>query len=358
MAKISADYILRKTDLDLSICIAGYNCKNFIFQCLESIFISGEIPGITFEEATTPVNFEVIYIDDASTDGSFDYVRENFTRVRCVSNPANLGYSRTNNNGINLSQGRYILLLNADTCLRPGVLSSLVVFMDSQPEAGAAGPQLLNQDGTLQPSGRPFPTPFRLFLSMLPLKTEWFSKSKRDYNKVSIVDEVSGAALLLRFSVLQEVGLLDENFYLYYEDVDLCFRIKQAGYKVYYVPTSKIVHYGGQSTHQLGLRRQLETLWSAYYYFRKHFGWWGGFCSTSLFLVRDFLLLSVRVFIMIILLIKQKTGFVSEDNSALDEAKINLKITEAIKRLNFSRAYWPIGVSAKGERKGFSSFSG
>jgi GT2 family glycosyltransferase len=333
--------------MDLSIIIAGYNSRPFLQECLESIYVSLANSGLAIE---------VIYVDDASRsdDGSLVYLHENFPQVITALNFSNQGFSRTNNKGIGLSSGRYVLLLNADTLVKADALACLVNFMDAHLLVGAAGPQLLNPDGSLQPSGRNFPSTVSLVKDMWITGRQGHNQYQmvgRDYSQTLAVDEVSGAAIMVRREVLNKVGLLDSNIFLFYEDVDWCYRIHKAGWQIYYVAQAQIVHYGGQSTAQIGLRMQLEDTWSTYYYFRKHHGHWGAFQVVSLFILRDMLLLSLRLGCYAFLIIQNV--LVPAKKAANQEKMQHLQksIKASWRRLVFSVAYWPSGVSAKAERK-------
>ncbi len=322
--------------MDLSICVAGYNSKAFLEQCFDSIYNSEKDSNLTFE---------IIFIDDASRDASLDYVRQKFPQIITIQNEFNQGFARTNNKGIALSKGRYVLLLNADTVTKSGALSALVNFMDEHPEVGAAGPQLLNPDNSLQPSGRSFPKLGTLLSAMFKKGQQQYLTAGRDYSKVTRIDEVSGAAIIVRREVLEQIGGLDKRIFLYYEDVDWCYRIWQAGWQIYYVPQSQIIHYGGQSTAQIGLRMQLEDTWSTYYYFRKHHGWRGALGATTLFVVRDVLVFLLRL---------AQFGYLRlrfGKKSAERAERVRQAASIALKRLAFSLRYWPQGVSARGERK-------
>lgn len=205
---------------------------------------------------------------------SWRYARQH--RRRVLVQPNNLGFAGGNNAGLAAACGRYLLLLNSDTEVRPGALKELVVFMDAHLEAGACGPMLVNPDGTLQPSGRDLPTPASLFLDMTRLYRLWrrdlYVQRGRDYTQVAPVGELSAAAFLVRRSVYEQVGGLDTGFFFYYEDVDWCKRIGDAGYCIYYVPSAQVMH------HWQGTSRAVSTLAyragqdSLRYYFRKHHG--------------------------------------------------------------------------------------
>lgn len=255
--------------MDLSIIIVSWNTRDLLEQCLASVFASP--PACAFE---------VWVVDNASTDGSNEMVRRRFPQVRLVENTDNLGFAGGNNQAIRASAGRYVLLLNPDTEVKPGALETLVRFMEEHPQAGAAGSRLLNPDHTLQPSCYPLPTLSRELWRLFHLDavrpygtyrmTDWSLDSPR------AVDVIQGACLILRRTALDQVGLLDEDYFIYSEEVDLCFRLQKAGWQLHYVPRAKVVHYGGQSTQQVAAEMFLRLYQGKLIFFRKHRGWLAG----------------------------------------------------------------------------------
>jgi GT2 family glycosyltransferase len=225
---------------DLSVIIVNWNTRDLLRECLASVFAS---PGPALE---------VWVVDNGSSDHSREEVERGFPAARLIANDGNAGFARANNQALERAGGRYALLLNSDTRVVGRALERLVAFMDAHPEAGACGPRLLNPDGTLQPSGRLFPSFLTALSAMLPWPPRLRGAlapalERRDYGRVAEVDEVSGAALLLRRTALERVGALDEGFYFLGEDVDLCWRLRCAGWKVHYVPDAEIVHVWGAS---------------------------------------------------------------------------------------------------------------
>lgn len=260
--------------LDLSIVIVSWNVKALLEKCLESIF-----------KNTHGVSFEVFVSDNGSADGSAEMVREKFPRVELIDNRTNLGYPKANNEGIKRGAGRYVLLLNPDTEVTEGALPNLVKFMDEHPEAGAAGPKLKYPDGGFQPSCRSFPTLetelYRaLFLDQLFPKSRLFGKYMMSYWKhddLREVDQPMGAALLVRKSVIDQVGMLDQGLVFWFDEVDWCKRIKGAGRKIFFVPEALIYHHKNKSFVQWNTMKEslkLARIWrgSRNYYFRKHHG--------------------------------------------------------------------------------------
>ncbi len=235
---------------DVSVSIVNYNAKDYLDRCLTSLY-----------KSINSHSFDVIVIDNASYDGSSDLVKLKFPTVKLIINASNIGFIKANNIGVQNSKGRYVLCLNNDTEVLGDAIDKLIDFMDSNPDAGAAGPKLLNSDGTLQlQCRRGFPTLSNsLFyfsgLNRLFPKSELFGRYLLTYlddKAASKVDSLCGAAMIVRREVIDKVGLMDESYYMYGDDIDWCFRIKKNGWKVYYLPDAEIVHYGGRG----GSRRQ------------------------------------------------------------------------------------------------------
>jgi GT2 family glycosyltransferase len=262
--------------LKLSIVTVSWNVKEALINCLRSI-----------EENRPCDEYEVIVIDNASKDGTVEAIRRDFPEVKLVINTENRGFAAANNEGIQESRGQYILFLNPDTIVHPCSLDILVKFMDDNADVGACGPKLLNADGTTQPSARRFPTfrgslychtAFRFLGIFRGQYKNWLMKDF-DYERSMDVDQLMGAALMVRSSVIGQVGRMDERFFIYYEEVDLCYRIKQAGWRIVFLPQAVIGHLGGQSTAQVPVKRRIIMLTSLLSFFRKH----RGRLSTSMF---------------------------------------------------------------------------
>jgi hypothetical protein len=248
----------------LSIVIVSWNTCDLLEQCLRSIF------------AHPPADdFEVWVVDNESHDGSQEMVQANFPLVHLLGNGANSGFARANNEAIRRTCGKYILLLNPDTLVMPGTLDKLIQFMDGNPEAGVAGPRLLNPDQSLQVSCYPRPTLFREFWRMFhldPLSPQGTYPMERwSIEACKEVDVLKGACLILRREMLNQVGLLDEDYFIYSEEVDLCYRVQKAGWKLYWVPQAQLIHFGGQSTQQVAQEMFLMLYKGKVLYFRKHY---------------------------------------------------------------------------------------
>ena len=253
----------------LSVIIVNYNVKFYLEQCLESV-----------RRASQGLQVEVYVVDNLSTDGSVAYLRERFPDVTFVANQENVGFARANNQAIRQSKGRYVLLLNPDTIVGEDTLVRMVEFMDAHPEVGGAGAYMLNADGSFAPeSRRGLPTPFVAFCKMVGL-TKLFPKSRLlgryymgylDANEVNEIEAISGACMMLRREALDKVGLLDEDFFMYGEDIDLSYRVLKGGYKNYFIPT-RMLHYKGESTVKSSYRYAYTFYQAMRLFFRKHYG--------------------------------------------------------------------------------------
>jgi GT2 family glycosyltransferase len=253
---------------DLAIIIVNWNTPDYLAACLESV---------ATDLATWPYGLvETYVVDNASADHSVNLVREQFPWVRLIENDTNVGFARANNQAAQIATGRYVLLLNSDTELHPGALQTMVTFLEEHPEAGAVGARLLNSDGSLQESAHPAPTLGRELwylchldklhpLAIYPMDT-WPTDQSR---KVEIL---KGACLMFRQVVLDEVGLLDEDYFMYSEEVDLCKRVMQAGWGLYWEPRAVVVHHGGRSTEKVAFSMFMHLYKGKIMYFRKRHG--------------------------------------------------------------------------------------
>lgn len=257
-------------EIDLSIIIVNFNSKDYLEKCLKSIFY----------ESRCSLNFEVIVVDNASTDDSINMLRTDYPFVKVLLNSENRGFAFANNQAINLSKGKFIMLLNPDTTVLENSIDNMFSFMEKNNEVGIVGPMIINADGTFQPQcKRGFPTPSSALSYFLGLhnifpKSKIFGKyllTYLDQSELNEVDSVSGACMFVRKQVFKEVGLLDQDYFMFGEDIDLCFRAKQKGWKVYYLPASKIVHCGG---HGGTASRPFKTTYyffkSAYIFYKKN----------------------------------------------------------------------------------------
>lgn len=254
----------------LSIVILCWNDLKVIDNCLHSIFAGTHV-----------TEFEVIVSDNGSTDGSPEFIREKYPAVRVIENGANLRFSEGNNVGIAASAGEYVLILNPDTIIHEGSLDRYIQFADSHPEAGGFGCRVLNPDGSYQRSARPFPTIWRCWVTALGLgrlgyisdifTPDEYVRWKGDTER--FIDWQSGCCVLVRSTLLKQVGGFDDQFQYYYEDVDLCHRIWDAGYSIIFTPGVTITHLGGQSTtDRFPIPFELDKHRNRYRYFYKYFG--------------------------------------------------------------------------------------
>ena len=255
--------------MKLSVVIVNYNVKHFLEQCLYSVCRAAE----------KVQSAEVIVVDNASSDGSVEYISNRFPDIRLIASNENLGFARANNLAMRESKGEYVLLLNPDTIVAETTFLHFVDFMDKHPDAGACGAYMLHTDGTFAlESRRGLPTPFVAFCKMSGL-TSLFPKSKifgRYYmrylneTKVNPIEIVSGAFMFMRREALDKVGLLDENFFMYGEDIDLSYRILKGGYRNYFIP-SPILHYKGESTKKSSYRYTHTFYQAMQLFFKKHY---------------------------------------------------------------------------------------
>lgn len=255
--------------MKLSICIPTYNARDWIEQCLESI-----------DTHAPSCAFEIVAVDDHSTDDTVAIVRAKFPHVRLFTNAKNLGFSKTVNIGVRASRGEYLLVLNNDTWIHPHALDALVEYLDRHPDAGIVGPKVVCGDGSLQQQcRRRIPTPLGALLYFTRL-SQRFAKSPRfaqylmtasDDRQTTPVDAVSGSCMLIRRGVLDQIGLFDEAFYLYGEDMDLCWRAKLAGWQVIYHPDGVVTHFGGQGgTGKRRVQATIEFHRAMWLFYRKH----------------------------------------------------------------------------------------
>jgi N-acetylglucosaminyl-diphospho-decaprenol L-rhamnosyltransferase len=256
--------------MELSIIIVNWNVCNLLRRCLASINANrGDL------------SLEVIVVDNVSSDDSVQMVSDEFPHVRLMASRENLGYTGGNNLGAREARGRYLLILNPDTEIVGDALQQMVAYLEAHPNVGLIGPKLYNSDGTVQASRYHFP---KLSLRYFNRPYECLINLQQD--KVHPVDWMMGAVLVTRREMWDMVGGFDEEFFMYFEDVDLCRRYWDRGWQVHYVPLAQVIHYHKASASQLGVKRQLRFYRSQWLYFRKHFGTKGGIC-VRLFLWWD-----------------------------------------------------------------------
>jgi GT2 family glycosyltransferase len=250
--------------VDISFIIVNWNTRDILINCLNSIY-----------KTAGDIDYEVCVVDNNSTDGSQEAIRKRFPEVNLIENNTNTGFAHANNQALEIMQGRFALLLNSDAILQEGAARSLLSFMNDFPGAGIAGAQLLNDDGSKQNSIDNFPS----------LETEVFNKSilrfffpnkypgkGKSYQSPIEVDSVIGACMMVREEAMGEVCILDEDYFIFLEETDWCFRMHENGWKVYHVPDARVIHLSGHSKRKSPWESQIEYYKSLYMFFRKNRG--------------------------------------------------------------------------------------
>lgn len=254
--------------MKISVVIVSWNAKEFLLQCLHSL-------ARTMPRGSQS---EVIVVDNASSDGSPGAVREAFPWVRLIQNDDNYGFAKANNIGIKASTGEYLFLINSDVVVKDGCFDRMLSHMAGHPDAGVTGPRILSPQGSVQRSCMGFPTLWNTFCRALALDSFFpgsriFGGQLMTYwrhDEVRAVDVINGCFWMVRREALEEVGLLDEGFFIYGEDIDWCRRFNDAGWKVVFFPDAEAVHYGGASSANAPLRFYIEMQRANYQYWKKH----------------------------------------------------------------------------------------
>lgn len=256
--------------VDLSIIIVSWNVAALLKACLESIQ----------RARNTPYSIEIIVVDSGSSDETVELLKHDYQQVKLLAQAENLGFTRCNNIGLAAAEGRYLMLLNPDTEVIEDAIPQMITYLDNSPTVGIIGPHTLNTDGTHQSTRRRFPS-----LAVALFESTWLqpfapkSLLKRYYvqeiadTAIVDVDWVQGSALMARREVYAQVGGLDEGYVMYSEEMDWCKRAKNAGWRVAYLGTAKIIHHGGKSTEQATARKHIHFQESKLRYFRKYHGW-------------------------------------------------------------------------------------
>jgi GT2 family glycosyltransferase len=271
--------------IDASVVIVSFNTRSLLRECLQ-----------TLQREAGKVAYETIVVDNASQDGSAEMVASEFPAVRLLRSETNLGFAAANNRGFALARGRYVVLLNSDAFVHARALERAVKNMDASPRAGLGGGRLVSRDGSWQPSARMFPSPLNEILTMTGLaakcgRSRWFGRVDRTWANPlerAPVDWVPGAFTIIRRGLLEQLGYLDERFFLYFEEVDLCRRIKDAGHQVWYWPDIVVTHIGGESAKAVrhlkmsssGAHLSLWRMRSQLLYYRKYYGVLGAWSTT------------------------------------------------------------------------------
>jgi N-acetylglucosaminyl-diphospho-decaprenol L-rhamnosyltransferase len=281
---------------DVSVLVVNYNTAHLVREMWDAL-----------AAAQGPLTLQTIVVDNASRDDSLSTLHTVMPQAQVIANRENVGFGRANNQALAAGvRGRYVLLLNTDAFVDANTLSSTVAYMDSHPECGLLGVRLVGRDGELQPSCRYFPTPWNVFVAragiarFLP-KIRMVDDLSWDHASVRECDWVPGCYLLIRKEVIDQVGLFDPRYFLYYEEVDLCFAAKRAGWKVVYYPDTRVVHIGGESAKsdakltQSGRQIAALQIESELLYFRKNHGLTGVLASVWLGSLTDLILLAKHV---------------------------------------------------------------
>jgi GT2 family glycosyltransferase len=251
----------------VSVVVVSWNARNYLSQCLGSL--TAEVCAYLME---------IIVVDNNSSDGSPEMVEQEFPHVRLIREAENLGFAKANNIGIRESSGKYVALINSDVRVLKDCLTYLVDFADAHPEVGMVGPRIIGGDGKLQRSCKGFPTLWNMFCRALALDAIFrrsalfggYLLNYRNHDELECADILSGCFWLARKDALDKVGLLDESFFMYGEDMDWCKRFWDAGWKLMFVPTAEVIHYGGASSSNAPLRFFIEKLRADFQYWRKH----------------------------------------------------------------------------------------
>ena len=245
--------------MKLSVIIVSYNVRRFVEQCLDSV-----------QKAAEGLDYEVFVVDNDSADDTVEVIGQRYPWVHLIANHENLGFARANNIAIRQAKGEYVLLLNPDTIVAEPTLREAVTFMDAHPQAGGAGVRMHNGDGTLAPeSRRAIPTPWVSFLKMLGF-TKRYYMSHLPWDEPGRIEVISGAFCFLRRKALDQIGLLDEDFFMYGEDIDLSYRLLKGGWENWYLPQD-IIHFKGESTQKSTFRYVHVFYQAMLIFFRKHY---------------------------------------------------------------------------------------
>ena len=258
---------LKNDNINLSIVIVNWNTCKITCDCLRSVY-----------EQTKSISFEVIVIDNASSDDSVAVIKKEFPQVLLIANSENLGFAAANNQGMEIAKGKYVLLLNSDTVVLDHAIEKTIAFADQNPQAGVIGCRILNPDMSLQRSCFMFPSLLNMFIGALYLnkffpKSKFFGRERMTYwahDTMREVETVMGAFMLVRKEAIDQVGIMDDSFFMYAEEADWCYRFKKTGWQVLFTPDTKIVHLGGQSSNRVYTKMILQLRAGILQFIRKH----------------------------------------------------------------------------------------
>lgn len=251
---------------DVSIVVVNWNTRDLLLRCIRCVY-----------DMCADLSLEVIVVDNASSDDSVLALQARFPHVHVIENHENVGFARANNQGVRASSTPYVLLLNSDAFLTAGALQVMLDLIRREPRAALVGAQLRNADGSFQASYTPFPNLWQEFLILSGLgrmlKGHWYPSRYDEVKKgPQIVDYVDGACMLVRRDAYLQLGGLDEGYFMYSEEVDLCLRLKQHGWQVWYQPAAQVVHLGGASSASRRMERERDMYRSRLRFYRKHYG--------------------------------------------------------------------------------------
>lgn len=254
--------------MDLSIIVVSWNTKQLLDDCLASIY-----------RETKNIELEIFVVDNASQDKSAEMVQEKYPQAKLIPNKGNRGFAAANNQALRQTKGSYVLILNPDTVIKNNAINKALAVLSERPEVGILGPKTYNKDGTVQRTVRRDPTLSaslfiaaklqRIFPAAHALQNYYHHDF--DYSREAYVEQVQGSFMLARRAVLDKIGIFDEKFFIWFEEVDLCLRARCAGWKILYSPKAEIIHYGGESFAQVGtIKKQIMFFRSMFRLFKKH----------------------------------------------------------------------------------------
>lgn len=317
--------------IDVSVVIVNWNTRDLLHQTLTTLY-----------KETVDVAFETIVVDNGSTDGSVDLVSSQWPQVSLIAHPINAGFAVGNNLGFRECQGRYILLLNSDVIVLPNAVGVMARFLDAHPDAGCVGCRHLNDDGSLQRSMDAYPSllndflsytelhRLKIFLPLLRKRFPWWS----NHDVTRKIDWVNGACMMVRRKVVEQVGGLDEEFFIYAEEIDWCYRMNNAGWNIYFTPKAEIIHLGGKAMDSVPDRRIILKYIGQNRFYSKHYSIWRWFIFRFLVLV-----VAISRIVSILLLLITKPLYKSMDSAKWETFTQEPVVTSPAEML---RVWWKI----------------
>jgi GT2 family glycosyltransferase len=256
--------------MDASVIIVSWNTRQILRDCLRSVY-----------EQTRGIDYETIVVDNASSDGSAEMVKQDFEKAILIANERNQGLAAANNQGMAVAKGRYLLLLNSDTIVLDNAIAKAVEFADRHPDAAVTGCRVMNPDRSLQPTCFMYPSLLNMFLAATYLyklfpRSRLFGRERMtwwDRDDERDVEVVTGCMMLVRREAVADVGAMDERYFMYCEETDWCYRFKQGGWRVMFTPSAEIIHLGGQSSRRVRKEMLIQLKLSVLKFMKKHHGW-------------------------------------------------------------------------------------